>query len=253
MTRKTALTTSDRAILSLIALKPWSAYDLAKYMMRSNLRILWPQAESQLYEIPKRLAKGGYVSVKSEGPKGRPRAVYRITPKGRAALKTWLSEPVTALSFQSEIGLKVAAATEGSVDDLRETLRLVRRILTKVTVAYIPVAEELFSGGATLPERAHVTPIVGEMVRAMAQGLMEWSYWAEAYVADWEDTQPSEAKVARSVALGRAWIEKMRAQLESNAKHDPVVAEALKEARGDAMVPKAASPKAPKVRVRKAT
>ena len=43
------LTTTSYAILGLLAIKPWTTYELAQQMDRS-LRRIWPRAKSKLYE-----------------------------------------------------------------------------------------------------------------------------------------------------------------------------------------------------------
>jgi PadR family transcriptional regulator AphA len=45
------LTTTSYAILGLLAIKPWSTYELAA-QMRRNLHYFWPRAESNLYAEP---------------------------------------------------------------------------------------------------------------------------------------------------------------------------------------------------------
>ena len=49
-----ALTTTSYAVLALLALRPWTTYQLAKQMERS-LGWIWPRAVSRLYEEPKKL------------------------------------------------------------------------------------------------------------------------------------------------------------------------------------------------------
>ena len=90
--RGAPLTTTSYAVLSLLALRPWTTYELAKQMKRS-LGWIWPRAESRLYEEPKKLVAAGLATSRSE-PTGRRRStVYSITPEGRQALAGWLAEP----------------------------------------------------------------------------------------------------------------------------------------------------------------
>jgi len=50
------LTTTSYAILGLLAIQPWSTYELAQLMKRS-MHFFWPRAESNLYAEPKRLVE----------------------------------------------------------------------------------------------------------------------------------------------------------------------------------------------------
>ena len=56
------LTTTSYAILGLLNIKPWSAYELTQQAQRS-LRYVWPKSESHLYAEPKRLVRMGFARV----------------------------------------------------------------------------------------------------------------------------------------------------------------------------------------------
>src|SRR5437763_16833093 len=86
------LTTTTYAILGLLAIRPWTSYELTKQMDRSLGRI-WPRAASKLYEEPKKLVDAGLAVGTSEMVGRRPRTMYSITPAGRAAVAEWLHEP----------------------------------------------------------------------------------------------------------------------------------------------------------------
>ena len=77
------------AVLGLLALREWSAYDLARQAERS-LRFAWPKSERHLYTEPKKLVTLGYARLREEsaGP-SRTRHVYSITGQGRRALEEW--------------------------------------------------------------------------------------------------------------------------------------------------------------------
>src|SRR4051794_8528186 len=106
------LTTTSYAILGLLSIKPWSAYELTQQARRS-LRYAWPKSESHLYAEPKRLARLGFARV-TEAPAGpvRTRQVYAITAAGRRALRAWLkSEPAPPqLEFEAVLRLFYADA-----------------------------------------------------------------------------------------------------------------------------------------------
>ena len=100
------LTPTSYAILGLLAIKPWTTYELAKQMDRT-LNRFWPRAKSKLYEEPKKLVRTG-LAVATPGAHGRrPRTVYSITPSGRRALAVWLSTESGGPVFESEHILKV--------------------------------------------------------------------------------------------------------------------------------------------------
>src|SRR5919202_1105626 len=118
------LTTTSYAILGLLALRPWSTYELAQQMGRS-MRLWWPRAESRVYEEPKRLVRLGLAAGRDEGVGRRPRTVYSITPAGRAALRDWLGTPSAPFRMEFEAMLKVFFADQGSKEDLRANIESV--------------------------------------------------------------------------------------------------------------------------------
>ena len=85
------LTSTSFALLGLLAVRPWTTYELAQQMDR-GLASFWPRARSNLYAEPKRLVALGLATATTQQVGRRPRTVYRITPKGRRALKAWLDE-----------------------------------------------------------------------------------------------------------------------------------------------------------------
>src|SRR3954470_20471000 len=95
------LTTTSYAILGLLAIKPWTTYELAQQMGRA-LGQFWPRAESKLYEEPKKLVAHGLARASKETVGKRARTVYTITPKGRKALAAWVPKPGAGPSVEFE-------------------------------------------------------------------------------------------------------------------------------------------------------
>jgi DNA-binding PadR family transcriptional regulator len=199
------------AILGLLAARPWSAYELARHMKTSsNLRQIWPRAESKIYQAPKQLEAAGWAKGRKERNGGRERTVYRITPKGRRALRKWLDVPAASPHFELEVALKVAYATAGTVDQLKETLRNLedrrRGRLKGLSVGL----RELLDEGFTIPERAHTSALVAGLGARLAKAMGEWNEWAQQTVADWDDMEIDDEK--------RAWAkstyEELAAELD---------------------------------------
>ena len=59
------LTTTSYAVLGLLAIKPWSSYELTQQMDRSLGRV-WPRAVSKLYEEPKKLVDHGHARASTQ-------------------------------------------------------------------------------------------------------------------------------------------------------------------------------------------
>jgi DNA-binding PadR family transcriptional regulator len=63
-----------------------------KQMVAASVGNFWTLQHAQLYTEPERLAKGGYLTEERERG-GRRRKLYRITDRGRTALREWRSQP----------------------------------------------------------------------------------------------------------------------------------------------------------------
>ena len=84
-------TTTELAVLGLVAFGEASGYDLARTAARS-IGHMWSPSRSQIYKVLPRLAAAGYTRCREIEQRGRPdKAVYRITPAGRRALRDWIA------------------------------------------------------------------------------------------------------------------------------------------------------------------
>lgn len=204
MSRTTSeLTTTSYAILGLLAIKPWSTYELAKQMKR-DLRFMWPRAESNLYAEPKKLIAHGLASASPEPRGRRRRTVYSITDIGRAALHEWIAEPAAASRWESEAIVKLLFATSGTPEELLEHLRGFR----EDAVARWKAAEAIFrpylAGEEPFPDRTHVNVLAATLVLQTARGEAEWADRAMAEVQTWRQAAVPERRDAAYAALRSA-------------------------------------------------
>jgi PadR family transcriptional regulator AphA len=92
------------ALLGLLAERPASGYDLIK-QFESQLSMVWPAQQSQVYGELTRLDEQGWIEVTGTG--ARNRREYGITDAGRAELRRWLTEPDIDLVYRSAALLRV--------------------------------------------------------------------------------------------------------------------------------------------------
>jgi len=91
-TKKSALTTTEVAVLGLLHWSPMSGYDLKK-AIDSSIGYFWGPAKSQIYAVLPRLVEAGLATGKKIPQSQRPdKTVYRLNPAGRAALKAWIED-----------------------------------------------------------------------------------------------------------------------------------------------------------------
>ncbi len=180
------LTTTSYALLSLLALRSWSTYELAKQMERS-LSHLWPRAESKLYEEPKKLVAAGLAASSQEPTGRRRRTVYTITSSGRDALAAWLSEPGTGPVLEFEAMLKVAFADQGTVGGLLANIDAIIADAEAKAVFGQALAEQYLSGGGPFPGRLAVSGLTWRFLWESNMTVLRWARWARQEVEGWPE------------------------------------------------------------------
>jgi DNA-binding PadR family transcriptional regulator len=182
------LTTTSYAILGLLDLREWTAYDLTQQARRS-LAYVWPISESQLYAEPKRLSREGFLTISSRaaGPQ-RTRQLLRITPKGRRALRRWLATEPAAPRIQMEVLVRALFATSGTKADLLSSLQATRRSAEEAYRYGRSILESYKAGTNPFPERLHANILWMVFVHDLLRLTMEWVDFAAGEVDRWDDT-----------------------------------------------------------------
>lgn len=190
-----ALTSTSFAILGLLAVRPWSSYELTAQMRRSFDRF-WPRAESKLYEEPKKLVAHG-LAVQSEEHVGRRRrSVFTITGEGRDALSRWLTLPTAPPVLESEALLKVFLADHGSTDNLVSRLEELRDWAEQRADHDAAIARGYLDGTGEFADRLPLLTLVGGHSFEMAVSTARWAEAALATVRSWP-SDPASAPVDR--------------------------------------------------------
>jgi DNA-binding PadR family transcriptional regulator len=84
------LTATECAVLGLLTKGERSGYDLSK-KAQGTVGWVWAPARSQIYAVLPRLVSAGLASSRKVTQTGRPdKQVYRISKKGREAVREWL-------------------------------------------------------------------------------------------------------------------------------------------------------------------
>ena len=178
------LTTTSYAILGLLALRPWSAYELSQ-QMRRNVGAFWPRAERGIYDEPKNLVAHGYATATDEQTGRRARTVYAITAAGRRALRAWLAEDSTPPQFESEAVLRIAFAEHGRKGDAQRTLAALRAQVEEHRRLVTDVARAYLEGQGPYPERVHTISLVARFFADYYALLDSWAEWADGEIEAW--------------------------------------------------------------------
>ena len=197
------LTTTSYAILGLLAIKPWSTYELAKQMQR-DLHFVWPRAESNLYAEPKKLIAHGFASANAEPRGKRRRTVYSITPAGRQALAAWLELAAAPPRWESESIVKLIFATNGSTEQLLEHLRHFREHAAARWKAVAAVFRPYLEGNEAFPDRTHVNVLAARLALEIARAEALWADRAIEEVQTWRTTAEPQDRASTLAALEAA-------------------------------------------------
>ena len=214
------MTTTTYAVLGLLAIKPWTTYELIQQVERT-LRRVWPRAQSKLYEEPKKLVALGYAAAEEERVGNRPRTRYTITPAGREALAAWLAEPGAGPVLEFEQLLKIHLADAGTTDDIRANLAATLAWVHQQNEENLAAAQAYLAGEGAFPDRAAVNILMGRFLTDFYAMVDNWARWATETVRDWpadrvlpsptspcsprrrERPRPSATVVVRVVARAR--------------------------------------------------
>lgn len=173
LSRKAPLTTVSYVVLGLVGEGGEGAHDLAQILRRGN--VYYAVAPSQVYAEPKRLERLGYLSVRKEPGKTKPRNVYSLTDRGRQALREWMSQPASFPRLQNEAAVRIMAADIAGPERVLDSLRGMR-----------PAIEQVLDDIATMERNAQALPhrqanlgVVNWFGRRWCELLLEWLDEAE--------------------------------------------------------------------------
>jgi DNA-binding PadR family transcriptional regulator len=207
MSRAPALTTTSFSILGLLAIRPWSSYELTRQMDRSLGRI-WPRAKSKLFEEPKKLVAHGYARAATERVGRRPRTVYSITPAGRAALAEWLATPGEGPVLEFEQLLKVWFAEHGTKADALANLAAAAAWARERNEGNLAAGRAYLAGEGPFQARAAQTMLAGAFLTDFYALVARWAEWATGVVETWpEDPARAQAdpRLVEEIVRRASW------------------------------------------------
>lgn len=198
------LTTTSYAILGLLAIQPWSTYELAR-QVQVSLHNFWPRAERKLYEEPKKLVEHGLAEATRELVGRRPRSTYRITPHGRRVLRRWLGEPGAMPSLEFEALVKVFFAEQGAKGQLLATLQHILESAERRKDVDARWAAYYLATGGRFAGRAPVVTLVGRLQADINRTIADWARWAHDTASGWPENlkeAPVPVEVLQAIAGG---------------------------------------------------
>jgi len=180
---------SDYVVLCLLALRDWTAYELAAQIRRS-LRYCWPKTDRLVYFVPKRLAARGLASARRDDGHGRRRAriTYAITPAGRQALRAWLGTEPAPPELEFEAMVRLTFADQGTK---QQALAAIDSIARQAEQSYREGLSQLrgyMDDGGPFPERLHIIALTATFHADYLRLLRDWAARARTEVETWPTT-----------------------------------------------------------------
>jgi PadR family transcriptional regulator, regulatory protein AphA len=181
------LTTTSYALLGLLAVQPWTAYELTRQLRRS-MHVVWPKSESLLYTEPKKLVDAKLARVVQQRRGGRTRAQYRITAAGRRELRAWLGTEPAAPAVEIEAMLRVTFADHGTPEQLAGALRSTGAWAHGELARARPQIEDYLETGGPFPGRLHLIAIAAGFYGELFDLIRRYFGDAADLVETWDAT-----------------------------------------------------------------
>jgi DNA-binding PadR family transcriptional regulator len=159
------------ALLSLLAQQPMYPYEMAQTLRTrgkdKTIHINW----GSLYTVVRNLEKHGFIEAAGTNREGRQpeRTTYRITPRGMAELRDWLTELLSVP--EDEHGGFVAALSEGGILPPAEVAGLLAKRLATLDSANAAQEAELKVWMQRLPR---ILLVESDYELAMRKAQADW-------------------------------------------------------------------------------
>jgi DNA-binding PadR family transcriptional regulator len=181
-------TATSFALLGLLGIQPWTAYELVGQAKRS-LHFVWPRSEAHLYAELKRLVERGHANAELIDGRRRQRTRYTITLLGRAALEDWFATEPAPPMVEIEGVLRLLLGDQTTADDLRAALKATaRQAREQMAEGKLLVQEQVTSGGP-FPKRLHLAEPVAAFYGGFLRHLIAWCDETVAEIETWSDTK----------------------------------------------------------------
>ena len=113
---------SNYAILGLLAIRPMTAYEIVKFS-KETIGFFWNESYGNIYSILKKLLATGHIHLLEEINQGRRRKTYAITDRGIKNLKEWLNKPAGEIILRDELLLKIFISEKEDIPYLYQSIQ----------------------------------------------------------------------------------------------------------------------------------
>ncbi len=180
-------TTTSFALLGLLGIKPWTAYEIVAQIKR-GMHFFWPRSDAHLYAELKRLVERGHATAEVVDGRRKQATRYAITPQGRAALKEWFDSEPAAPLLEVEGFLRLFLGDQTTKEKLRASLEATARHARELHAKGTTLIEELLDTGGPFPQRLHLIERQSAFIGDFYRSLIEWCAQSIIEIEEWPDT-----------------------------------------------------------------
>ena len=181
-------TTTSFALLGLLGIKPWTAYEIVAQIKR-GMHFFWPRSDAHLYAELKRLVERGHATAEMVEGRRKQATRYTITPEGRAALTHWFGSEPAAPLIEVEGFLRMFLGDQATKEELRMALEATARHARELHAKGTALIDELVTTGGPFPQRLHLIERQATFIADFYRNLIQWCDETIAEIERWPDTR----------------------------------------------------------------
>jgi PadR family transcriptional regulator AphA len=138
--------------------------------MLSRGQMFWTSSPSQIYREPSRLLRLGWITAEKQPAKTRSRTLYRLTDRGREALREWLRTPAGFPKLQHHAALHVFAGDMIEDEEIVASLQQLREDIDQMSA----VIATNIARAPSLPHRARYALLLQDLGRRLLDAHADW-------------------------------------------------------------------------------
>lgn len=158
------------ALLGLLAIRPWTGYELATQVGRS-LQLVWPASRATLYRDQASLVERGWARARNETTGARQRKRYTITAAGRRALQSWFATEPAPAAFSIEAIVRAWLVDQAASGDVARALHSTANDARQRLSVMAATSRHYLAGEGDFPARAHANAIAADLLSDLLSTL----------------------------------------------------------------------------------
>lgn len=180
----------SHAILSALADRPCSGYDLAK-QFDGSVGFFWHASHQQIYRELTKLEQQALITAEAVAQAGKPdKKIFSVTEAGKTYLKEWIAQPSKCSPTKDDLLVKLFVGYLVSPETIRATLEHERAQHVEALEAYRTIERKYFAQPHAIPLAARFQYIT---LRNGIHYETSWLAWCDETLATLSTMSTGEA------------------------------------------------------------